>query len=209
MKRLTSALLLACFAASGCVSSQLSKSECLVADWRTVGYEDGAAGRGADRIGRHRKACADAGVQPDLVAYQAGREAGLAEYCRAANGYRVGLAGGSYAGICPVELAAEFESAYAEGHDTYVRQQRLNNTVSRLASSRRQLEEIEKKLVAQGLVVLDSSSTTEQRALALTETKQLAERKSRLQTEIAQLEVDRRHYERELEAHPAPLAYVR
>lgn len=66
------------------------------------------AGRTGDRIGQHRKACADHGVRPDLNAYQAGRAEGLREYCQARNGYRVGVSGAGYGGPCPADLAPGF-----------------------------------------------------------------------------------------------------
>src|SRR5687767_3457821 len=67
-------------------SSSMSKDECRTVDWRTVGYEDGVAGRAGDRIGDHRRACAEYGVSPNLAAYQAGRTQGLREYCQPHNG---------------------------------------------------------------------------------------------------------------------------
>ena len=74
---------IACLLA-GC-SSTMSKDECRTVDWRTVGYEDGVAGRSGERIGEHRKACAEHGVTPDLNAYRAGRAEGLREYCQPHN----------------------------------------------------------------------------------------------------------------------------
>ena len=71
----------------------MSEQECAATDWRTVGYEDGVAGRSGDNIGQHRKACAKHGVSPDLTLYQAGRNDGLREYCQPANGFRAGADG--------------------------------------------------------------------------------------------------------------------
>ena len=51
---------------TGCAS--LDKQECRLADWRMIGYEDGAAGRSGTRIGDHRAACAQHGVIPDMAA---------------------------------------------------------------------------------------------------------------------------------------------
>ena len=45
---------------SGCAT--MSGDECLTSDWNAIGYEDGARGYTADRIGKHRKACAKHGV---------------------------------------------------------------------------------------------------------------------------------------------------
>ena len=60
----------------------MGKSECVTADWRTIGYEDGLRGYPADRIGAHRVACAKHQVAPNLPAYSDGRERGLVEYCQ-------------------------------------------------------------------------------------------------------------------------------
>jgi hypothetical protein len=90
----TALLLTAC-------STSMTKDECRTVDWRTVGYEDGVAGRPGDRIARHRKDCAEHGVTPDLDAYLAGRAAGLREYCQPNNGYRAGVTGATYYDTCP------------------------------------------------------------------------------------------------------------
>jgi hypothetical protein len=92
----------------------MSREECAALDWRTLGYEDGVRGATGDRIGEHRTACAEYGVRPDLDAYRAGRDSGLREFCREANGYRIGLAGVEY------ELArAQRElDAYRAAHPT-------------------------------------------------------------------------------------------
>jgi len=93
-------------AISGCAS--MSESECLSTDWRTVGYEDGVAGYSGDRIGSYRKACGKHGIAPDLSQYQAGRDMGLREFCKPANGFRVGVRGHGYNGVCPADLDGDF-----------------------------------------------------------------------------------------------------
>ena len=47
------------------------------ADWRTVGFEDGTAGRSEGGIGRYRQQCSEHGVTPDLESYRAGHAEGL------------------------------------------------------------------------------------------------------------------------------------
>ena len=110
---------------AACSSSTMNRDECMAVDWRTVGYEDGVAGRAGDRIGEHRKACAEYGVTPNLAAYQAGRAEGLREYCQPHNGYRYGAEGRAYYGACPADLAQPFVEAYDAGHELYVRERRL------------------------------------------------------------------------------------
>ena len=84
----------------GSCATGMSKDECALADWQTIGYEDGLRGFPAERIGAHRVACAKHQVTPNLVAYSAGRERGLREYCQPKNGFRAGLNGTGYANVC-------------------------------------------------------------------------------------------------------------
>jgi hypothetical protein len=204
MKTAGIASALIALALTGCAS--MSKDECLNVDWRTVGYEDGAAGRSGEAIGQHRKACAAAGVVPNLDAYRAGRAEGLREFCRPQNGYRVGLSGMSYGGICPEDLAPAFLQAYDAGQELHAREYRVSYAGEQLEHMRRQLDTIEHQMTEAGLATLSPTSTIEERAQALIETKQLAERHERLETDIAQLERDKRRYEQELQDYRAQVA---
>lgn len=192
---------------SGCAT--MSKDECLTVDWRTIGYEDGVAGHNGDRIASHRKACADHGVTPDLDAYQAGRQQGLREYCRAENGFHVGASGATYVGACPPELAPAFAVAYESGRELYVREHRVSRANAQLSAKRRELHGIEDAMAKQGMIIVDAESTGEQRAQALLDTKQLAERYGRLEAEIDRLEKDKVLWERELEEYRTQVASAR
>jgi hypothetical protein len=186
---------------SGCAS--MDKDECLTVDWRTVGFEDGAAGYSGDRIARHRKACAEHGVTPDLTLYQQGREEGLTEYCRPANAYRLGAQGSSYGGVCPAELEGEFLSAYGSGRQLYTLESRVANATYQLDSKRRELNRVEDEVVRKSALAIDHDATGEERAKAVVDLKQLAERIGRLKVEIRELEKDRVQYERDLEDYRA------
>ena len=114
------------FVLAGCAS--LSKEECRQADWHMIGLEDGARGYPLTRISSHRKACADAGVTPDLARYRAGLEEGYRTYCTRANGYQVGIAGQEYQNVCEGPNAESFSQAYQHGRDSY----RLRQTAANL-----------------------------------------------------------------------------
>ncbi len=200
------ACLVSTLALAGCAS--MSKDECLTVDWRTIGYEDGVAGRSGDAIGARRKACAAAGVIPNLDAYRAGRAEGLREYCQPENGYRVGAEGSSYGGYCPLELAPAFTQAYETGRELHSREYRVRQADERLAATRRELEGIEHRMTEAGFDAISPSSTSEQRAQALLEAEQLAQRHERLVASIDQLERDKRRYEHELQDYRTQLAYV-
>jgi hypothetical protein len=125
----------------------MNRAECLTVDWQTVGYEDGAAGRSGDRIERHRKACAEHGVTPDLQAYQAGRDQGLREFCQPQNGYRLGERGGDYAGSCPADLADEFELAWRDGLELF----QLRTRVARAANDIQTMREDDHRILQRDL----------------------------------------------------------
>lgn len=183
----------------------MDRDECLTVDWRTIGFEDGAAGYSGDRIGRHRKACAKHGVTPDLGAYQAGREEGLRQYCVPANGFRLGSQGGSYGGMCPADLEPAFTDAYHSGLQLHTLQARLSNVTYKLEAKRGELHTVESDIVTRSAVAISKEATTEERAQAVVDVKHLGERVGRLKSEIRQLEEDRVLCERDLEDYRASL----
>jgi hypothetical protein len=191
-------------ALAGCAS--MSEEECRYVDWRTVGYEDGAAGRPASRLGDHRRACADHGVAPDLAAYEAGRAAGMREFCQAHNGYRVGTSGQVYYGTCPADLAPAFERGYDQGRELYVRQQRVRDAEAAIVQREAEIRRLEDGLARGTFVLIGETSTPEQRTQAVIDAKQAAERIGRLRKEIEGLHADRIRFERELEVYQSTVA---
>lgn len=183
----------------GACTGTMNKDECRTVDWRTVGYEDGVAGRPGDRIGQHRKACAAAGVTPDLDAYRAGRDDGLREYCQPHNGYRAGSNGAAYYDTCPADLEPAFVAAYESGRELYVRERRVADADAGIANRRHELQRLEDNAAHTAFQVLSDSATVEERAQALLDARQIAERMGRLKAEIAALEKDRARYVQELE----------
>ena len=191
---------------AGCNS--MSAQECLSTDWRTVGYEDGVNGYSGDRIGRYRNACSEHGVTPDLGNYQSGRDAGLREFCRPANGFRVGARGAGYSGVCPAELDESFVDAYQSGRQLYTLRSRVGSAQSELHSMRSELDRIDKDLVTVGARIIDPTLTSEERAQLVVDTKHMAERKGEIKARIPQVEGELALYQRELEDYRASLAYI-
>jgi Protein of unknown function (DUF2799) len=197
----TSLLIALCTLLLGACAAKMSKDECRTVDWRTVGYEDGVAGQPGDRIGEHRRACAEYGVTPDLNAYLAGRTAGLREYCQPHNGYRAGANGYTYFDTCPADLAEAFEIAYDEGRALYVRERRVTDTERQIEDRRREIRRLEDRVAESAFDVIDTTSTAEERTQAVLDTKQAAERIGRLKAEITELEKERARYQAELDAY--------
>ncbi len=180
--------LIAVLVLGGC--SGMSEEQCQLADWETIGYEDGVRGLSGAAIGEHRKDCAKAGITPDRAAWEQGRTAGLAEYCRPANGYRLGNSGANYAGVCGDYDEAQFLGAYESGREIYQLRTNVNRIASQLNnhenSIRRQkddIAEIEKALIA-------AETTPEQRVELLVDLKNASEELGELEGAIFYLQQD-------------------
>jgi hypothetical protein len=139
---------------SGCAG--MSQQACLVSDWRTVGFEDGAAGLSVATIGRYRQACTEHGVSPDLETYRAGHAEGVEIYCRPAQGFEAGRRGAAYQGVCPANLEEEFLPAYNSGRQLFELEAAVRNVDARVASNTRTQEQITKELTEIGVKVASS-----------------------------------------------------
>ena len=146
------AMLVGLLILSGCAS--LSAEECLAADWYTIGVEDGSRGQPVSRIGAHRKACAEVGVQPDMARYNDGRAFGLQSFCTRERGYSEGENGRSYSGVCPPHLEPIFMQGYLAGQDRYRLKQDIRRLESELAAVNEEVAEIRANL-DQGYTVDD------------------------------------------------------
>jgi len=175
-------------ALGGCAG--MDAAECRTADWRAIGYEDGAAGKEPGAFGERRKACAEAGVTANFDAYMAGRTEGLAYFCRPHNAYELGTRGYRYTGICPAALEEGFLVAYADGHGLYARRAELNRIGYRLDRSRKRAKEIEHLLVDKTAQLVGPDLDVPARAAMAIDLKNLTEEKVQLETQIGRLERD-------------------
>ncbi len=189
---------------SGCAT--MSSDECMTVDWTTVGYEDGLRGYTADRIGKHRKACAKHGVAPDLGAYTAGRDRGLSEYCQPSRGFVVGSNGGSYNGVCSAHYEGDFLDAYNAGYHLYTLRSNVNRASSAIASKDREIERIEETIDEKERLLIADETTSDDRVALLIDLKNLAERKGKLEAEIRDLYEDRARYQVELDNYQVVVA---
>lgn len=185
------------FALGGCAN--MDSAECRAADWRAIGYEDGAQGQSPDYFGKRRKACADHGVTADFEAYLAGRDEGVAYFCRPRNGYSLGARGYRYSGVCPATLEGAFVAAHAEGYGLYERQAALTRIRKRLHHSKERAKEIEYILAEKTVLLVSSDVEVTDRAAIAIDLKQLAEEMAEVEISIRQLEHDYAVAEREYE----------
>jgi hypothetical protein len=172
----------------GCAT--LDKDECMLADWRLIGYEDGVAGKSATAISEYRKDCAKHAVVPDLDAYRAGREEGLLQYCKADNGYRLGNAGRSLAAVCPAALEGGFRDAWSSGRKLYLARSAVNKTYSRINSRKQTLSSLEENRAQKLAALIADGLKSDQRVMILYDLNELQKEMQDVEDEIVGLEYD-------------------
>jgi hypothetical protein len=184
---------LACFAGLfaaillGACATGMSKDECALADWQTIGYEDGLRGFPAEHIGAHRVACAKHQVTPNLAAYTAGRERGLREYCQPKNGFRAGLNGTGYANVCSGSTETAFVNAYQWGRQIHVARTELRTTNSRLRNAREGLGHTNAAMASVTAELVLPAVPIDRRAWLATELVRLTQQRTELIASIDQL----------------------
>ena len=184
MKRLLSDIVV--LLAGGCAS--MNESECVNADWRMIGFEDGSVGRTRGYIGEHRQACAKHDITPDLDSYNSGHAEGVRGFCVEANGFRFGRSGGTYSGICPYELEEEFLIGYRRGKDLHSAEQAVHQINAVISDYKRQIKSAEAGLKIKEDLLVSDESTEETRRTLLDEIKDLRKKLEDLQAFLGDAE---------------------
>ncbi|AMX01925.1 Protein of unknown function [Microbulbifer thermotolerans] len=170
----------------GCAT--MSEEECLTADWRAIGYEDGAAGLQIAQLSKRREACAKHGVRPDTASYRTGRDEGLQLYCTEHQGFRLGRAGGTYSGVCPADLEGLFLRGHSAGRDIYLAQSAVNQVASAISDLEREREHILDDITEMSAHLVSDEATKEERVTLLADIARLKERHTELELDIEDLE---------------------
>ena len=178
---------LAAAALGGCAGG-MSKSECLYADWRAIGYEDGARGAPTSAVTSHRQACArKAGLAPDMEAYLTGRESGLKEYCQPSNGFAVGSRGGGYYGVCAGAGEGAFVTAYQRGEQLHALESHVARAESALTAAHADYDALNRRIDAAELALVSPTTPNLERIDILADLKHMQEEKKRLEASFRPL----------------------
>jgi hypothetical protein len=137
-----SPIVLACIVLlSGC--STLSEKECRTADWHQLGVRDGQQGKPASLLSDHQESCTKYGINPNEGQYLAGREAGLRQYCRLDNAFRIGMNGEEYGGVCPTDVDMAFRRNNAAALEVYNSKKKIEDIDRQLSKKEHELSEKE------------------------------------------------------------------
>jgi hypothetical protein len=156
----------------GCAS--MNRDQCMSANWYAIGLEDGARGQPVERLGDHRRACAEYRVMPDAERYVAGRNEGLKSFCTYERGFSHGRSGQGYAGGCPADMARNFQAGYQLGRELHDLHRRLSEVQNDIARSKAALK--------------DGIPNPRQRANEVERLEDLTRESEQLETRIARLE---------------------
>jgi hypothetical protein len=118
----------------GCAS--MTAEECKLADWRRIGEQDGAQGYTDARLAEHAEACKEVGIRPDAPKWRAGWDKGVWTYCTPQVGWREGMAGHSYRGVCRGRNEEGFLQAFRAASEI----RRLQNRIEQNHQELRRLQ---------------------------------------------------------------------
>ena len=199
-------IIVAVLTLSGCAT--MNEQACLVTDWQSVGFEDGAAGRNVTAIGTYRQACARHGVAPDLARYRAGHAEGATLFCRAGNGFAAGRSGYRYQGICPADLEPSFLEAYAEGRQLYELESELRAVENQIAARHQRSEQLTGELASTSAAIIADGTSATRRAELLLDAAAMAKEQDQIADELVSLEAERALREADLYAYRQTLAFA-
>lgn len=190
---------------AGCAG--MSEQECFATDWRSVGFEDGVAGRTVGGIGNYRQACSRYGVAPDLDAYRTGHAEGVEVYCRPARGFEVGHRGSRYQGVCPADKEDAFVAAYNEGRHLYELESAVRAVGNQIAARHKRLDELKSSMGSVAAALISDETPLDERAGLVVDTANMAREQGDIEDEISALEAERLLREDELLAYQETLVY--
>ena len=184
---------------AGCAT--LTPEQCRNADWRQIGFTDGAGGYNAGRINDHAKACAEVGVRPNLNDYVDGREQGLRNYCRAENGFAIGRRGvPANVADCPENMKFAFMEQYQYGQQIHLIEEDLARRRSRIHQNNTRLHRNNERIATIRGDLARKDLPDDRRTALLNEYDRLVEQKNIIGRENAYLvgEADRLQFHLQL-----------
>ncbi|RTR27207.1 DUF2799 domain-containing protein [Shewanella atlantica] len=134
---------LAALSLTQCTS--LNLEQCKHSDWYSLGMTDGNSGSASSTLNGYIEDCSEFGLRVNSEQWIAGYRAGLENYCQPENGYKLGLQGSYYNGVCSNN---EFLKRYNEGHRQFEIKNKISKIQSRLKDIERELTEVNKKINA-------------------------------------------------------------
>ena len=143
--------------------ANMNESDCLTADWQTIGFEDGSFGKKQSNISTHRKECSAHGVTPDLSAYRNGHFEGSRQFCTANNGFSRGKNGKSYNRNCPHKFEDIFLAGFSDGQSLYALKMVLQQHTRALEGAYSKIKSLDRQMAKKSDLMIADGLTRQQR----------------------------------------------
>lgn len=178
--------------ALGACASQPSVSEhqCRAGDWQTIGFRDGSQGSDSTRLLAHQEACGEFGIFPGRDDYLAGWNDGVASYCTATTGFRLGKSGSSLNAVCRGDLHGPYAAAYDDGRRLFLAERRVNRLARKLDQHHARVDQIDREMIEVNAAQLDAGLDAEARVLLVADFKALLDERDRLEQALPGLVID-------------------
>ncbi|MCC3859891.1 DUF2799 domain-containing protein [Pseudemcibacter aquimaris] len=190
---------------TGC-GKMMDENQCLVADWRTIGFQDGSAGRDMSWLERRGEACAEFGVRPDMDQYLMGRDQGLANYCQPRRGFEIGRRGGTYNNVCAQQSEGQFLAAYQDGRGLRERENHVSSLDHAINDTINAINALENQLTEDAIALAMTDMTTQQRIDYALTIKEMAEERGALQQSLPQMQAELEAARADLSAFASSIA---
>lgn len=177
------------FLLSGC-AKMMNENECVSADWQTIGFLDGSAGRSESFLNRRVESCAEYGVSPNLNSYLVGRSQGLESFCQPRSGFYMGLRKTIYENVCPTTLEEQFLSAYQDGLGLREHRNQITEIETAIKSAITDMDQLDEKIAAATLAVAAPDTTEQDRLTLAVEIRNMSEERGNIEATIPVLEAE-------------------
>ena len=143
--------------------ANMNEADCLTADWRLIGFEDGSLGENETQISQHRKDCAEHGITPNLAAYRQGHVEGSKIFCTINNGFNQGQQGKTYNRNCPAQFEAAFLTGFTDGQTLFALKKVLNQRSAELEGAYKNIHRIEHIIAEKSELMIADGLNRDQR----------------------------------------------
>ncbi len=167
----------------GCATAP--RDACQTTVWYDAGYHDGLRGHVSRSVAAQSEVCASDGESSPLASYEQGRSAGLKHFCTHRNGFSLGLEGGDYNGVCPVDAEQDFVSAYEQGKAIFAAEMQVRRLEEILQVNTSELHNLTVSVQEKETELLSPGTTRTRRGVLLLEVSDLRATLAMVENEIS------------------------
>ncbi|MCL1060117.1 DUF2799 domain-containing protein [Shewanella gelidimarina] len=120
--------------------TSLNQIQCQHSNWHSFGMTDGNSGKSSSTLNTYIEDCSEFGLAVNSEEWTTGYLVGLENYCLPENGYKQGLEGSNYNGVCSNN---KFVKRYNEGYKQFEIKSKIVAIQSRLKNIEYELTKVD------------------------------------------------------------------